>query len=169
MSSEIITSNQTPAPVPWRVVSAVVTTATSRRSSAEQQTVSMLDQARRQAFAEGLAAGRQQAEEQIRPAMEGLARVLAELAQLRAVIREQETEKSRSLGRFDCHPGDSPRSGNRPGRRSLRLVQAAFTKAQAREINRVRMHPRSKGWFANRSNNAARPKNLRWRPIRTEI
>ena len=49
----------------------------SRRSKAEQQAVSRLDQARRDAFAEGLAAGRQQAGRAGSPAIEGLAQALA--------------------------------------------------------------------------------------------
>jgi flagellar assembly protein FliH len=160
MSSEIVTGNQTPTkPVPWRMVSAVSLSASSRRSAAEQHSASMLDQARREAFAEGLAAGRQQAEEQIRPAMEGLAQVLAELARLRSAIREQETEAlvrlavsvaARVIHRELVIDPDALAG----------LVKAAFTKAQTREINRVRMHPALETLVRRSLEQCGAPKNL---------
>jgi flagellar assembly protein FliH len=160
MSSEIVTGNQTPTkPVPWRMVSAVSLSASSRRSDAEQHSASMLDQARREAFAEGLAAGRQQAEEQIRPAMEGLAQVLAELARLRSAIREQETEAlvrlavsvaARVIHRELVIDPDALAG----------LVKASFTKAQSREINRVRMHPALETLVRRSLEQCGAPKNL---------
>lgn len=161
MSSEIVTGNQMLAkPVPWRMVSAVsLSTATGRRPDAEQRSASVLEQARREAFAEGLAAGRQQAEEQIRPAMEGLAQVLAELARLRSSIREQETEAlvrlAVSVAARVIHREIVIDSDALAG-----LVNAAFTKAQTREINRVRMHPALEGLVRKSLEQCGAPKNL---------
>lgn len=160
MSSEIVTASQLPAmPVPWRMVSAAVAALRAPRPSADQQAASVLDQARREAFSQGLSAGRQQADEQIRPAMEGLAQALAELGQLRSAIREQETENlvrlavsiaARVIHREVVIDPDALAG----------LVQAAFTKAQSREISRVRMHPALEGKVRKSLEQCGAPKNL---------
>src|SRR5690349_19645818 len=94
MSSEILPGGERPsaAAALWRVVEpqADLRSAASGRKDADREAQG-LEQARREGFAAGVAAGRREAEEQIRPAMDGLARNLAELARLRDVIREEAT------------------------------------------------------------------------------
>jgi len=159
MSSEIVRGDQSPAnPVPWRLITAVSVGGPRVGSRAEQE-ASRLDQARREAFAEGMAAGRQQAEEQVRPAMEGLAQTLAELARLREVIREQATEDlirlAVSIAARVVHREvviDPDALGG--------LVKAAFSKVQSREINRVRMHPALEGLVKKSLEQCGAPKGL---------
>src|ERR1700687_316487 len=139
MSSEIVSGDQPPAkPVPWRMVT-TVGLATARSGSRTEE-AGRLDQSRREAFVEGVAAGRQQAEEQIRPAMEGLAQALAELSRLKEVIRDQATEDlihlAVSIAARVIHREVAVDPDALTG-----LVKAAFAKVQSREINRVRMHP----------------------------
>lgn len=98
-----------------------------------------LEQTRREAFAAGVAAGRRDAEEQIRPAIDGLARNLAELARLRELIRDEATHDlarlaisiaARVIHREIALDPDA----------LIGLVKTAFLKLQSREIQRVRMH-----------------------------
>jgi len=159
MSSEIVSGDQPPAkPVPWRMVT-TVGLATARSGFKGEPEVSRLDQARREAFAEGVAAGRQQAEEQIRPAMEGLAQTLAELSRLREVMRDRATEDlihlavsiaARVIHREVVIDPDALAG----------LVKAAFMKVQSREINRVRMHPALDGLVRKSLEQCGSPKNL---------
>lgn len=118
--------------------------ALNRHASAEQQAASRVDQARREAFAEGVAAGRQQTEEQVRPAMEGLAQTLAELARLKDVIRDEATGElihlAVSIAARVIHRETAVDPDALGG-----LVKAAFAKVQAREVNRVRMHSALEG------------------------
>ena|ERR1700680_1009838 len=156
MSSEIVGGDQPPAkPVPWRMV----TTVGLSHSKREQEAASRLDQVRREAFIEGAAAGREQAEEQIRPAMEGLAQTLAELSRLREVIRDQATEDlirlSVSIAARVIHREVAIDPDALAG-----LVKAAFMKVQSREINRVRMHPAVEGLVRKSLEQCGAPKNL---------
>jgi len=129
------------------------------RSHAEQQAASKLDQARREAFAEGVAAGRQQAEEQIRPAINGLAQALAEIARLRDVIREESTgdliRLAISIAARVIHRETSVDPDALAG-----LVKAAFAKVQSREINRVRMHPALEALVRKSIEQCGAPANL---------
>src|SRR5581483_8923214 len=142
MSSEILAGDQSPAkPVPWRVVSSFGTAAgLAGRTNSEIELARKLDHARREGFTEGVSAGRQQAEEQIRPAMEGLAQVLAELAGLRDVIRRQSSEElvhlATTIAARVIHREVMVDPDALAG-----LVNAAFAKLQAREITRVHLHP----------------------------
>ena len=103
-----------------------------------------LDQARREAYAEGLAAGRQQSEELFRPAVQGLAETLISLARLRETIREETTQDlvhlAISIAARVIHREVAVDPDALAG-----LIQAAFSKLQSREINRVRMHPTLEG------------------------
>ena len=78
MSSKIVGSeipgNDQPSatPVLWRMVASVSDPRRNSHGDAEREAARKLDQARRDAYAEGLAAGRQQAEDQFRPAVQGL-------------------------------------------------------------------------------------------------
>jgi flagellar assembly protein FliH len=160
MSSEIMSGDQPPAkPVPWRMVTTVGLTTARSGSRAEQEAASRLDQSRREAFAEGVAAGRQQAEEQIRPAMEGLALTLAELSRLREAMRDQATEDlihlAVSIAARVIHRAVVVDPDALAG-----LVKAAFMKVQSREINRVRLHPALEGLVRKSLEQCGAPKNL---------
>jgi len=160
MSSEILRGDQLAAqPVPWRMVTSAGRTALSRRSEAEQQAVSRLDQARRDAFAEGLAAGRQQVEEQVRPAIEGLAQALAELARLKDQMRNEATvdlvRLAVSIAARVIHREAVVDPDALAG-----LVKAAFSKVQSREISRVRIHPALEGLVKKSLEQCNAPNNL---------
>src|SRR5271157_2027374 len=91
LGGEILSSDQpsAAAPVLWRMVASVSDPRRNTHNEAEREAARRLDQARREAYAEGLAAGRQQSEEQFRPAVQGLAETLDSLARLRENIREE--------------------------------------------------------------------------------
>jgi flagellar assembly protein FliH len=141
MSSEILAGDpQSVAPVFWRTVASVSEDrAKEGRPDPEREAAQRLDQARREGFAEGLAAGRHETEQRILPAIENLGATLAELARTRETIRDQATEElvqlavtiaARVIHREIVIDPDALAG----------LVKAAFTKVQAREISRVRMH-----------------------------
>ena len=117
------------------------------------------DQVRREAFAEGLAAGRQQAEEQIRPAVGGIAQVLQSLAAMRDEVREQSTQElvhlAISIAARVIHREVSIDPDALSG-----LVKAAFLKLQSRELNRVRMHPALETLVRKTLEQSGSPKNL---------
>jgi flagellar assembly protein FliH len=162
MSSRIL-GNDAPAgetPILWRIVAAVAEArGRGGHLDAERESVRKLDQARREAYAEGLAAGRQQAEEQIRPAVQGLAQTLDSLARLRQTIREEATEDlvhlAISIAARVIHREAAVDPDALGG-----LVQAAFSKLQSREINRVRMHPTLEGLVRKSLEQSGSPKNL---------
>src|SRR5579864_35624 len=160
MSSEIVSGDQPPAkPVPWRMVTTVGLASARSGSRAEQEAGTKIDQLRREAFIEGVAAGRQQAEEQIRPAMEGLAQALAELSRLKEVVRDQATEDlihlAVSIAARVIHREVAIDPDALTG-----LVKAAFAKVQSREINRVRLHPALEGLVHKSLEQCGAPKNL---------
>jgi len=128
-------------------------------AGSEREAARRLDQARREAFAEGLATGRQQAEEQFRPAMQGLAETLDSLARLRETIREEATRDlvhlATSIAARVIHREAAVDPDALAG-----LVQAAFSKLQSREINRVRMHPALEGLVRKSLEQSGSPKNL---------
>jgi flagellar assembly protein FliH len=146
-------------PVLWRMVSSVSDSRRNSHSEAERESVRKLDQARREAYAEGLAAGRQQAEEQFRPAMEGLAETLDGLARLRDNIREETIQDlvhlATSIATRVIHREVAVDPDALGG-----LIQAAFSKLQSREINRVRMHPSLEPLVRKLMEQAGAPKNL---------
>lgn len=127
------------APMAWRKVAATDLRRNSHHE-AEREAAHKLDQARREAYAEGLAAGRLQAEEQFRPAVQGLAQTLQSLARLRQSIREESLQDlvhlAVSVAARVIHREVAVDPDALAG-----LIQAAFSKLQSREINRVRMHP----------------------------
>jgi flagellar assembly protein FliH len=162
MSSKILGNNQPSeaTPILWRTVTAAKD-AKARGSQAdlEREAARKLDQARREAFAEGLATGRQQAEEQFRPAVQGLAETLETLSRLRETIREETTQDlvhlAISIAARVIHREVAIDSDALTG-----LVQAAFSKLQSREINRVRMHPALEGLVRKSLEQSGSPKNL---------
>jgi flagellar assembly protein FliH len=128
-------------------------------ADAERDAARKLDQARREGYAEGLAAGRQQAEEQFRPAVQGLAETLASLARLRESIREETMQDlvhlATSIAARVIHREVAVDPDALAG-----LIQAAFSKLQSREIHRVRMHPALEGLVRRLLEQAGAPKNL---------
>lgn len=162
MSSEILAGSQPSdaTPILWRTVPPVSEgRGTDRHVAAERETARKLDQARREAFAEGLAAGREQAEEQMRPAVQGLAQTLDSLARLRATIRDEATEDlvhlAISIAARVIHREVAIDPDALTG-----LVRAAFAKIQSREINRVRMNPALEGLVRKSLDQTGAPKNL---------
>ncbi|HTW66603.1 MAG TPA: FliH/SctL family protein [Bryobacteraceae bacterium] len=146
MSSKILGGDQPgdAAPILWRTVSPAKDAKARSQADLEREAARKFDQARRDAFAEGLAAGRQQAEEQFRPAAQGLAQTLESLARLRETIREEATADlvhlALSIATRVIHREVAVDPDALAG-----LVKAAFTKIQSREISRVRMHPTLEG------------------------
>ncbi len=146
-------------PVSWRTVAAASDPRRNSHSDAEREAARKLDQARREAYAEGLAAGRQQAEEQFRPAVQGLAETLAALARLRENIREETMQDlvhlATSIAARVIHREVAVDPDALAG-----LIQAAFSKLQSREINRVRMHPTLEPMVRKLLERGGAPKNL---------
>src|SRR5580698_11396309 len=146
-------------PMLWRMVAAASDPRRSSHSDAEREAARKLDQTRREAYAEGLAAGRQQAEEQFRPAVQGLAETLSMLARLRENIREETMQDlvhlATSIAARVIHREVVVDPDALAG-----LIQAAFSKLQSREINRVRMHPTLEALVRKLLEQAGAPKNL---------
>lgn len=147
------------ARIQWRVVPTAADHRRNSQAEAEREFARKLDQARREAYAEGLAAGRQQAEDQFRPAVERLAETLNSLARLRQDLRQQTIQDlvhlavsiaARVLHREVAVDPDAL-SG---------LIQAAYLKIQAREISRVRMHPTLENVVRKVLQQAGAPNNL---------
>jgi flagellar assembly protein FliH len=164
MSSRILGNDQPSEATPmlWRMVAAVEDIRVRRDNAdadAERESVRKLDQARREAYTEGLAAGRQQAEEQMRPAVQGLAQTLDSLARWRETMREEATgdlvRLAISIAARVIHREVSVDPDALGG-----LVQAAFAKLQSREINRVRMHPVLETLVRKSLEQSGSPKNL---------
>ena len=164
MSSKIVRSEvsgneqASATPVLWRTVASVNDSRKNSHGDAEREAARKLDQARRDAYAEGLAAGRQQAEDQFRPAVQGLADTLNTLARLRESIREETIQDlvhlATSIAGRVIHREVAVDPDALAG-----LIQAAFTKLQSREINRVRMHPTLEG-LVRKLEQVGAPKNL---------
>jgi len=142
MSSEILFGDQSSAaPAFWRTVASVrADRLQNSRPDAARESTQLLEQARREGFEQGLQAGRKEAEGQILPALGNIARSLAGLARMRDSLREETLQDlvrlatmmaSRVVHREVVIDPDALAG----------LVKAAFSKLQAREISRVRMHP----------------------------
>ncbi len=143
MSSRVLPIGGQPAAAPvWRIVASMADGfATGRaKNDAEREAIRRLEQARKDAFADGVAAGRHEAEEQIRPAVDGIARTISELARMRDAIRRQASNDlvhlAVSIAARVIHRNVAVDPDALAG-----LVSAAFVKLQSREIHRVRMHP----------------------------
>jgi flagellar assembly protein FliH len=164
MSSKVLGNDQPSAtPILWRMVAAANDPRRNTHPDAERDAARKLDQVRREAYAEGLAAGRQQAEEQFRPAVEGLAETLNTLARLRESIREETLQDlvhlAISIAARVIHREVALDPDALGG-----LIQAAFTKLQSREINRVRMHPTLEPLVRKLLEQGGAPKNLTLTP-----
>lgn len=159
MSSEILPGGETSAPVPWRVVESPESFLRGAPPKNADREAQALEQSRREGFAAGVAAGRRETEEQARPAIDGLARNLAELARLRQSIREEAAHDlvrlAVSIAARVIH-----REVSLDPDALLGLVQAAFLKLQSREIQRVRMHPALESLVRKSLEQSGAPKNL---------
>jgi flagellar assembly protein FliH len=128
------------------------------RKDAERE-AQAVEQARREGFAAGVAAGLRETEEQVRPAIDGLAGNLAELARVRDVIREEATHDlvrlAVSIAARVIHREVSLDPDALTG-----LVKTAFGKLQTREIQRVRMHPGLESLVRKSLEQGGSPKNL---------
>ena len=162
MSSEILAGGEKPSAAVsfWRVVEPPgdLRSQGPARKDAERE-AQVLDQARREGFAAGVAAGRREAEEQTRPAMDGLARNLAELARLRDTLREEATHDlvrlAVSIAARVLHREVSLDPDALTG-----LVKTAFLKVQSREVQRVRMHPGLESLVKKSLEHCGSPQNL---------
>jgi flagellar assembly protein FliH len=161
MSSKILPIEDQPvaAPVLWRTVAAMVDAPGRLKNDAEREAARRLEHARREAFAEGVAAGRHEAEEQIRPAVDGIARTIAELSRMRDVIRHETShdlvQLAVSIAARIVHRNVAVDPDALAG-----LVSSAFVKLQSREIHRVRMHPGMEHLVQKCLEQAGSPKNL---------
>jgi flagellar assembly protein FliH len=166
MSSEILAGDQSSAaPAFWRTVASARDDRSQNarlqnaRPDAAREAAQALEQARREGFDQGAAAGRKEAELQILPAFEKMARNLAELARLRETLRE---ETLRDLVRL------ATLIATRVIHREVvidpdalaGLVKASFSKLQSREISRVRMHPGLESLVRKCLEQCGSPKNL---------
>jgi flagellar assembly protein FliH len=146
-------------PMLWRTVSSVGDLRRNSHNDAEREAARKLDQARREGYAEGVAAGRQQTEELFRPAVQGLAETLDTMARLRENIREETIQDlvhlAISVAARVIHREVAVDPDALAG-----LIQAAFSKLQSREINRVRMHPTLEALVRKLLEQAGAPKNL---------
>jgi len=157
MSSEILPGDQQKAaPAFWRTVATVRMDGWNTR---DEQAAQALDQARREGYERGLAAGRKEVEVQVTPVMEKLAGTLAELAALRDKLREDTLHDlvrlatmvaSRVIHREVVIDPDALGG----------LVKAAFAKLQAREVSRVRLHPSLEPLVRRCMEQNGAPKNL---------
>ncbi len=167
MSSKILGGEQAggeqasaATPMLWRIVASVGDArAHGNQAETEREAARKLDHARREDYAEGLAAGRQQAEEQFRPAVQGLAETLNSLGRLRETIREETIQDlvhlAVSIAALVIHRELAVDPDALAG-----LIQAAFSKLQSREVNRVRMHPTLEPLVRKMLEQAGAPKNL---------
>jgi flagellar assembly protein FliH len=166
MSSEILPNQEQPEaiPVSWRVWTAPVpqpppVVVGEKRKEATTEPVREptlpIEQIRQEAFAAGV----RQAEQQILPALDGLARTIAELSGMRQAIREETvtdlvklatTIAARVIHREIAIDPDALAG----------LVQAAFQKLQSREIHRVRMHPGLEPMLVKCLQQLGAPKNV---------
>ncbi len=150
-------------PMLWRTVASVSDPRRNTHGDAEREAARKLDHARREAYAEGLAAGRQQAEDQFRPAVQGLSDTLNTLARLRESIREETLQDlvhlATSIAARVIHREVAVDPDALAG-----LIQAAFSKLQSREINRVRLHPTLEGLVRKLLEQTGAPKNLALTP-----
>jgi len=161
LGGQILTGDppQDATPILWRTVNPASDPRRNTQDEAERDAARKLEQARREGYGEGLAAGRQQAEEQFRPAIQGLAETLESLARLRENIREETVRDLVHLAMSVAARVIHREVGVDPDALGG-LIQAAFAKLQSREINRVRMHPTLEGMVRKVLEQAGAPKNL---------
>jgi flagellar assembly protein FliH len=161
MSSEILLGDQpSAAPAFWRTVaSARMDRLHHARPDAAREAAHVLEQARREAFEQGAAAGRKEAEQQILPALENIAKTLTELAKLRDTLREEALQDLVRLATLIAERVIHREVVIDPDALAG-LVKASFSKLQSREISRVRMHPGLEALVRKCLEQCGSPKNL---------
>jgi flagellar assembly protein FliH len=161
MSSEILLGDEhSAAPAFWRTVASARTDRShNSRPDAAREAAQALEQARREAFEQGVATGRKDAEQQILPAFEKMARNLAELARLRESLREETLHDLVRLATLIAARVVHREIVIDPDALAG-LVKASFSKLQSREISRVRMHPSLESLLRKCLEQCGSPKNL---------
>jgi flagellar assembly protein FliH len=128
-------------PVLWRTAKQLAGTRPQNDGPpAELVIASRLEQARREGFASGVASAQQEAEQELMPAVQKVAQAVAELARARDAVRDHATNDLVKLA-----IAIAARVIHRPVAVEpdvlAGLLKAAFSKLQAREIARARVHP----------------------------
>jgi flagellar assembly protein FliH len=161
MSSEILLGDQpSAAPAFWRTVTSIRTDRLQNaRPDPGREVAQLLEQARREAFDQGVVAGRKEAEQQILPALENIARTLTELARLRDSLRDQALQDLVRLATLIAARVVHREVVIDPDALAG-LVKASFSKMQSREISRVRMHPGLEVLVRKCLEQAGSPQNL---------
>ncbi|HLG96587.1 MAG TPA: FliH/SctL family protein [Bryobacteraceae bacterium] len=127
--------------VSWRSAPPVTALRRSHAgANSEHEISSRLEQARRQGYADGVAAARLEAEQKILPAVHNLAFSLGEIARLPDLLRQEAAgdvvQLAICMASRVLHRDVSVDPGALGG-----LLSAAFLKLRAQETNRVRVHP----------------------------
>ena len=161
MSSEILLGDEhSAAPAFFRTVASARTDRLhNARPDAAREAAQALEQARREAFDQGVATGRKDAEQQILPAFEKMARNLADLARLRESLREETLHDLVRLATLIAARVVHREVVIDPDALAG-LVKASFSKLQSREISRVRMHPSLESLVRKCLEQCGSPKNL---------
>ncbi len=127
-------------PVLWRTAKQLAGTRPQDSPPTELVIASRLEQARREGFASGIVSAQQEAELELLPAVQKVAQAVAELARLRDDVRDHATNDLVKLA-----IAIAARVIHRPVAVEpdvlAGLLKAAFSKLQAREIARARVHP----------------------------
>ena len=109
-------------------------------ANADLEIANRLEQARREGFAAGVAAARQEAEQRILPAMRNITAAAVELARLRDSLREQAADDlvqlAVSMAARVIHRDVSVDPEALAG-----LLRAAFLKLRLSEVSRARVNP----------------------------
>jgi len=138
MSIEILTAHQSAAtPVLWRIVAR---RAGNTSDQAEIEIAIRFEQARRDGFANGMAAAHQEAEHALIPALQKLADSLAQIARMRDAIREQATEDLVGLA-LEIASRVMHRDVALDSIVLAGLLRAAFSKLRSEETSVARIHP----------------------------
>ena len=128
-------------PVLWRTAKQLAGTRPQNDSPPPELVIaSRLEQARREGFASGVACAQQEAEQELLPAVQKVAQAVAELARLRDAVRDHATNDlvklAIAIAARVIHRPVAVEADVLAG-----LLKAAFSKLQAREIARARVHP----------------------------
>jgi flagellar assembly protein FliH len=128
-------------PVLWRTAKQLAGTRPQNDGPPNELVIaSRLEQARREGFASGVASSQQEAEQELLPAVQEVAQAVAELACVREVVRDHATNDlvklAIAIAARVIHRQVAVEPDVLAG-----LLKAAFSKLQAREIARARVHP----------------------------
>ncbi len=128
-------------PVLWRTAEQLAGSRPQNDSPpAELVIAGRLEQARREGFASGVASAQQEAEQELLPAVQKVAQAVTELARLRDAVRDHATNDivklAIAIAARVIHRQVAVEPDVLAG-----LLRAAFSKLQAREIARARVHP----------------------------